>query len=218
MKHSKLTWKDISVEQFLSIYRLSMSPELDDVIRLERAVCILFDKTEKEVDEMRMADFTRLSGEAAFVLTEAVPGKARRVIKANGHRYRVTYSPSKLRHRQYVEVLTFGDEPVEKMNLVLASIVEPITWYGKPLRNEAADHDRIATDLLQARVVDVYHSAVFFCKLYVNLISNIKGYLEEQLLTMKKAETQAQASQMITDLINAMVGFIPQKNFPILKI
>lgn len=213
-----LTWNDISVQQFLDVYRLSLIPDIDDITRLERAVCILFDKTEKQVDEMRMGDFNALSAQVAFVLTEEVPGKAHRFIKANGKKYRVTYSPSKLRHRQYVEVGTFGEKPIDNMHLVLASIVEPVTWYGKKLPNKAADHESIANDLLQARVVDVYHSAVFFCKLYVNLISNIRGYLEQQLVIQKKAPTPEIASQMITALINAMVGFIPPKNFRILKV
>lgn len=219
MKSAKrLTWNDITVEQFLSIYKLSQSPELDDMTRLERAVCIMFDKTEKQVDEMRMGEFNTLSSQCAFVLTEQVPGKAKRVIKANGHRYRVTYSPSKLRHRQYVEVLHFGEKPIENMNMIMASIVEPVTWYGRKLRNRAEDHEAIASDLLQAKVVDVYHSAVFFCKLYINLISNIRGYLEAQLVEQNRAETPEMASQMITALINAMAGFIPQKNFRILKV
>ena len=219
MKHSnRLTWQDISVQQFLDIYKLSTQPELEDIERLQRAVCILFDKTEKEVDEMSMREFNLLSSQAAFVLTEDVPGKARRAIKANGKRYRVNYSPSKLRHRQYVEVVHFGDKPIENMHLVMASIIEPVTWYGRREKNNADQHEAIASDLLHAKVIDVYHSAVFFCKLYINLISNTRGYLEQQLVIQNKAETPEKASQMITDLIAAMVGFIPQKNFRILKV
>lgn len=218
MKHSRLTWNDITVEQFLSIYKLSQTADLDDITRLERAVCILFDKTEKEVDEMTMAEFNRLSGQAAFVLTEQVPGKARRKIRANGKLYRINYSPSKLKHRQYVEVLHFGEKPVDNMHLIMASIVEPVTWYGKKLKNTADDHERIAADMLLAPVGQVYHSAVFFCSLYINLINSIRPYLENQLVTLKQAETMEQASEMITVLINAMAGFIPQKSLRILKV
>lgn len=214
----RLQWKDINVQQFLDIYRLSITPDLDEMTRLERAVCILFDRTEKQLDEMSMGEFTNLSSQVAFVLTEPIPGKASRVIKANGRRYWVIYSPSKLRHRQYVEVLHFGDKPVDNMHLILASIVNPVTWYGRKLKNQADQHEAIASDLLHARVQDVYHSAVFFCKLYVNLISNIRGFLEQEMLKQGKAETKEEASQMITDLINAMVGFIPPKNFRILKV
>src|SRR5690349_9474879 len=161
------SWHTLTVGQFLDLYRLSINTELDEMGRLERAICIIYDLTERQVEEMLVTDFTQKAKHAAQFLTNKIPGKPVKKIKVGRNVYRITYDPTKLRHRQYVEVLTFGEKPIENMHLVMASVVQPVTWYGRAKRNEAEQHIEIANDMLKARVMDVYHTCVFFCKLYM---------------------------------------------------
>lgn len=210
-----LSWQDITVGMFLDIHKISTNKDLDDMERLEKTVCTVFDKTEKQVDDMPMDEFTRLSKQVAFVLDSDIPGKAVRTIKVNGKRFKITYDPTKLRHRQYVELIHFGDKPVENMHYIMASIVQPVTWFGKKLKNMSEDHEWISAAMLNARVIDVYHSCVFFCNLYINLITSIKGSLIKEM--MSKGKSQTEASELISISINAMAGFIPPKSLRILK-
>lgn len=206
MKHSTIaSWDTLTVGQFLDLYRLSINTDLDEMGKLERAVAIIYDKTEREVEEMKMGEFTSIGSHAAQFLTTEIPGKPVKVIHCNGRKYRITYDPTKLRQRQYVEVIHFGKQPIENMHLIMASLVEPVRW-GITRRNVAEDHPVIASDLLQAPVKDVYHACVFFCKLYANLIRSTQDYLVNQL--MKKGMQQKEASSLITLSLNAMDGFI----------
>jgi hypothetical protein len=210
-----LTWQSITVQHFLDIYRMSLNTDLDEMEKLEKIICILFDMTEQEVDNLSMGEFTQLSKEVGFILQSDIPGKPVRRIKIGNRRYDITYDPTKLRHRQYVELIHFGDKPIENMHLIMASVVEPVTWYGKRLKNRANRHEVMAADMLQARVMDVYHSSVFFCKVYVSLILNIKDSLVLQM--MQTGTSKARAEELITASLNVMAGFIPQSNLQTLK-
>ncbi len=212
----QLSWQTITVQQFLDIYRLSLNTELDEMDKLDRVICILYDKTEQQMDEILVPEYKRMASEVQFVMSGEVPGKPVKQIRIGKKRYSIIYDPSKLKHRQYVELLHFGDKPVDNMHLVMASIVQPVNWWGKRLANKAEDHESIAADMLQAPVIHVYHSCVFFCKLYVSLIQNIKGSLVQQM--MKAGTSRVKAERLIAASISAMAGFIPQKNWQPLKV
>lgn len=175
--------------------------------KVERAIAILYDLTERQVEELSVSEFNGYAKESAFVLTPKIPGKPVRQIKVGKRRYSIIYDPTKLRHRQYVEIIHFGDRPIENMHLIMASVVQPVTWYGKRLKNEAEDHPAIASDLLGARVIDVYHTCVFFCKLFANLISSIRVYLVTQM--MMEGMRKEDAMMLVDSSRSAMDGFIP---------
>lgn len=166
-------------------------------------MCILYDMTETQVDEMSVIDFNKKCRECAkFLSISEVPGEAKK--KING--YWVNYEPQTLKHRQYVEINYWVNDFVENMHLILASIVMPVKWKFFKGVNKADEHSKYAEAMLSAKIVDVYHSCVFFCKLYSNLIGVTVDYLGSK--NMLKGMNQ----QMITALKDDTVGFIaPQK-------
>ena len=90
----------------------------------------------------------------------------------------------------------------------MASIVEPVKWGFIPKPNNVDDHEKYATDMLNAKLIDVYHASVFFCKVYRDLISYGRSYLEADM--MKQGMNPMVAKETLTNLINTMDGFIPQ--------
>jgi hypothetical protein len=201
-----LKWENITVQQFQEVSKLTTDTSLDEMGKLERLICIMFDMSEREVEELPMQEFTAKAKAVAFLLNEqTIPGKAVRSIKVNGRRYAIEYNPVKLKHRQYVEIMHFGDKPIDNMHHIMASLVQPVRL-GFKRKNKAEDHERISADMLNARVVDVFHTAVFFCKLYVNLMQAIKGYLKEEMMKSRKI-TQEEAELIITTSLRAMDGF-----------
>ena len=94
------------------------------------------------------------------------------------------------------------------MHLLMASIVEPVKWGFLPKPNNVDDHEKYATDMLNAKLIDVYHASVFFCKVYRDLISYGRSYLEADM--MKQGMNPMVAKETLTNLINTMDGFIPQ--------
>lgn len=212
----QLKWEDLTVQQFQDIYRLSLATDLDETDKVARAICILHDMTESQVDEMTITRFNELAKQCAFVMKGNIPGRPVRVIRIGRKRYRVNYKPSTLRHRQYVEIIHFSDKPIDNMHLCMASLVEPVTWYGRCLPNKAEDHQVIASDLLQARVIDVYNSCVFFCKLYSSLIDNIAASLIAEM--MMAGMTREEAILLLRTSQSAMDGSIQQGKWPPLKL
>ena len=206
-----MEWKDITVQQFLDLHRLGITADVDEITKAQRAICILYDKTERQVDEMLLTEFNALSRDAARFLTAEIPGKPVRTIRVGKNSYGVIYDPKKLRHRQYVEIISFGEKPIENMHYVMASLVEPIRL-GVRRRNEASDHEATANDLLNARVIDVYHSCVFFCNLYVNSIIRIKDYLVQETMKQNPKLQKTEVLQLLKLSTDVMAGFIPQKN------
>lgn len=200
-----LSWGNITVQQFQDIHRLSLTPDIDEFDRVERAICILFDMTEQQVDDLPVKEFNALARQCAFALTDNVPGKPVKSFRIGKKKYAITYDPTKLRHRQYVEILTFGNKPIENMHYVMASLVQPVRW-GMRRRNEAKDHEALSADMLNARLVDLYHSCVFFCKLWLSLMQRIKGSLVIQM--MEKGITKETALGLLNNSIAAMAGFI----------
>ncbi len=207
----KLSWQTITVQQFQDVYRLSLSPStgsgLDEMQKLERIIAILYNKSEKEVEEMTMTEFTTCAKECAFIMElEKIPGKRVKYIRCGKRKYGIQYNPAKLRHRQYVEILHFGDKPIENMHLIMASLVQPVK-FGFWKKNEAAMHEQVAADMLNAPLINVYHATVFFCKLYVNLITDIKDYLVAEM--MKNGKMEKKEAEALVDISrNAMAGFI----------
>lgn len=202
-----MEWKDITVGQFMNLSKLAVE-KIEDQDKAEQAVSIIYDKTPQEIDEMPAIEFNRLAAEAGRFLTEKIPGKVVKKISTPENEYAIVYDPKKLKHRQYVEILHFGEKPIHNMNLLLASIVRPIRKVkGKAIEvdNNVLEHEQIAEDLLNAPVCDVYHACVFFCKLYKSLISSSRDFLIPEM--MKTGMTKEKADTLIMDSISAMDGF-----------
>lgn len=154
-----MNWNTLTVQQYQDIYNLNEPDELTKTIKI---ICILYGKTEAEVDNMELNEFNRLSAIATKGLSiDQIPGSHRPIIRAGKSKYRINYTPSKLKMRQYVELQQYAQNPIQNMHLLMASIVEPIR-YMIPRANKVDDHDKYAADMLSAKIIDVYHSCVFF--------------------------------------------------------
>lgn len=204
-----INWNSITVGQFQDIHKLSLST-MDEFDKIEMLISIIFNKTDEQVGNMTRGQFNDHAKQCAFLLTDEVPGKPVRFINIGVKKYGIIYNPARLRHRQYVEILSYADSPIENMHKIMASLVQRIR-FGFWRMNKVENHSVVAKDMLRARVVDVYHSAVFFCKLYINSIRVIRPYLEAEL--MEKGATEEQAQILVTSSINVMAGFIQQEKW-----
>ena len=204
-----MNWKDITLGQYQDIYKLHLDSKLDEMERIERLISIVYGLTENEVNLLPLQKFNEYARECSFLLTEnEIPGKPKRYIKVNGKKYRIIYYPSDLQYRQYVEVLTFAEKPIENMHLIMASIVKPIKYGFITKSNDVAKHSEYAADMEKANFIDIYHTCVFFCKLYKNLMEAMQGYLVQEMT--KKGMEKWKAEMLCSNLVKSLDGFIPQ--------
>lgn len=199
-------WNKITVQQFQQVYAISNS-EMDYTDKASNIISVLYNMTLSQVDDMQIGRFNELSRATAdLVRTENIPGKAIRTIKAAGRKYFINYDTTAIKHGQYIDISGFGVKPIENMHLLMASVVQPINWYGKKIKRL---HHEIAGDLLQARVMDVYHSCVFFCKVYLRSMEVLKDSLIYQMIKMGLSQTEAQKAW--ANSLKFLDGCIPQK-------
>lgn len=203
----QLSWSKVTVGQFIEIQKLSLDKELDDIDKAIKTVSILYNMDEKDVEELTEYDFNCHARECGRILNGKIEGSARRFVMCGKKKYKVIYEVSKLKHRQYVEIQHFSSLGMEEnIHLIMASLVQPVLSFGRIGKNIAEDHSKYANDLLNASIVDIYHSCVFFCRLYLDLMERIKASLVVKM--MEQGARKDQAMELLNNSINAMAGFI----------
>jgi hypothetical protein len=202
-----MNWEKITVAQYQNIYQISKA-DIDNDERASKYLSILLNKTEKEVLDLPLPVYNKHCSDLAKSFTEEIPGEPQRYIRTD-RLYRVNYEISTMRAAQYAEVKTFLQGGViENLHLIMASVVDPVIDYviwRKPVKNDSINHTERANNLLQAKFIDCYHTAVFFYLYLKNSISNLKDYLEKEMMT-KMTKEQAQITTEV--LMNSLDGFI----------
>jgi hypothetical protein len=216
MKQKINSWQDITVGQFIDLTALSQQKVTDEVEHADMAIQILYEMTPKEVGDLPLEKFKEFAKNATSIMTSQITGKPRKFIRGSKRKYKIEYNPKKLTQRQFVEIQYFSEQMIPNMHYILASIVRRVGTFGTLEPNVAANHEEIANDLLEAKITDVYNTCVFFCKLYLNSLTHIQGYLIHEM--MEKGSTKQQAQTLLSNSINAMAGLITQKNWLILNV
>jgi len=215
VKSTNMTWNKITLGQFQDIYRLSQDKELDEMERISRVISIIYGLSEAQVEDLTIPKFNELAKSCAFVMNGEIPGKPVRSFRIGTKKFAINYKPQSLKHRQYVEILHFSEKPIDNMHYIMASLVNPVR-FGFKLKNKADEHSKLSEAMLDAPFLAVYHSCIFFCKLYSNSIEAIRPYLISEM--MSKGMTEMEANRLMTVSISALDGFITLKRWPNLKV
>lgn len=207
----QMNWSDINLFQYQQLVKaLSIEDEIDKTVKL---VSIVTGMTENQVLSLSIADFNKEKQKLNF-LSEDIQGKPVNFINVNGRRYECIYDVRNIPAARYIESKVFGNDLVNNIHKIAATMVLPMkkTIFGwKRAKYDAANHEQYAQDMLEARFVDVYHSAVFFLSVYLNWIKVSQGYLMEELKMKKVPSEEIEAVQ---DFLKYMDGTIPYMKLP----
>jgi hypothetical protein len=187
----------ITLGQFQEIHKLQKA-EMDLEEKTTEMVAVLAGKTIKEIEDMPVPEFNKLSTKVIEVISKPIPiGKPQPTIAG----YRITYEPAKLTRGQYVTLMHFMKmDVVENAHNIMAALV-----------NEE-NHSEIA-DKMQAEPMEtIYPACVFFCELYKTSILGLRKYLVKEML--KKKIPMKKCQEMLADLTNGLDGFTMQKEWP----
>lgn len=211
----KPKWEDITVEKFQHLMSIKADKEMEEVERSQHVVALLYDIPFEEIDDYSMIELKVMSTHCVeFINAENIPGRRKLNIKANGKRYGLQFEIQKIKHRQYVELMTYGEKPVENLHKIMASIAQPKKWF-KVFANNVDDHAAVANDMLKAKLTDVYHAMVFFYHLLKNSIESLEGFLMQELKGKKEPKD---IQQLLTSFKNALDGFTIQNKYQNLKV
>jgi hypothetical protein len=103
-------------------------------------------------------------------------GKPKKLILVNGKFYRLNYDIKQMVASQYVEAVTFAQNPIKELHKILATMAVPVRWsWGNwveyPYKPE--EHEKIAEQMLDAEYDDVYHALLFFWAVFDKSISSM---------------------------------------------
>jgi len=196
-----MNWNKITVRQYQDIFPIITDEGLTDLDKLVKIISILTGKNEDIIDSWpidRLNDYKHLF-EFDF------KKEAKKRVKVNGRYYRFNWEVNKLKAARYIEAKTFvGEGLFQNLHKIMASCVVPqrkvgLFYFDK--KYNAADHDKYATDLLDAPFPFVYNACVFFCQLLMKWIDVTLSYSEELKgrMTANQIKALRESLQSITD-------------------
>jgi hypothetical protein len=194
---------NITIQKFQELAAISSMP-LDETDRAIKLVQVMTGKTVQQVEDMPIGKFNELCAKIAKVF-DLSNGKPVNTIKVGKKYYHINHSIDKMTAGRYVEVATFSSDVIGNLHKIMASIVQPKTWYGKILPYDSTKHEEYADDMLQADFSAAYHSAVFFYVLFRESIKNLQGYF--LAAAMEAGKTEQEATKTLTDLQSVLGGF-----------
>jgi hypothetical protein len=110
-------WNHISLYKFQRIEEIT-SRKISDIDKTLWTVCVVFDKTEYQLDNMPLKKAQRLISGVEKIFASDVNTKPKEKVG----RYKINYDPSTYTFGQYIELAFFLQEPIKNMHYVLASV------------------------------------------------------------------------------------------------
>jgi hypothetical protein len=213
-----MKWENITLETYQSIYNIITS-KLPDWEKEMQMVCVLFNLTEKQLDDLSLDYYRGLVKQIQF-LYQPIPGSSKRILYGKKYRYKLITDVRRMPFARYAEVKTFTGATeadfIKDLHRLTASIVQPqkkICGIWVNVAYEAARHSEYADDLLSAPFIQVHASAVFFYLLFTYSIKTLHSYMVQQM----KEQQMNSPEMQYTHLLNTLDGFIQQHSLPSLK-
>lgn len=199
-----MNWNKITVRQYQDIFPIIADDKLSDLDKLVKVIGILTGYNEDFIDSWPIDKLNEYRHLFEFDFEK----EARKRVKVNGKYYRFNWEVNKLKAARYIEAKTFvGEGLFQNLHKIMASCVIPqkkigFLYFDK--KYNAADHDKYATDLLDAPFPFVYNACVFFCQLLMKWIDVTLSYSEE----LKGKMTESQIVALKKSLQGITDGFI----------
>lgn len=205
------TYDDLTVRQYQEIFSINSS-EMADEDKVIQSICVLTGATEREVEELTIPEFNKISKELAEIFTKELPdSKPPRRIKAGRKLYGITYNPRNLAYYQYADIQSWiGRNAITNMHRIVASLVYPVKRYGflhLKQKNDPNNHPEISEAILDCKYKDVHSICVFFSLLWNNSIKALADSLVPQIETLTQNE-----KKILKEILQSSTdGFITPK-------
>jgi hypothetical protein len=204
-----MTWKDVNVFQWQQIVNLfTKEKDLTELDLAVKAVAILSNMTEHQIDSLPISDLNPLLKSINFIHEDIKPEPSK-YIQVGSKRYKCIYDIRKMPAARYIESKYFSKDVNGNLHRIAACMVMPMkkTLFGwKVDKYDAAKHEDYSQDMLEAPITAVLGSVVFFCLVYRSWIKVSKDYLVAEM--MSKSLTKYQAEVLYQTLCETLDGFI----------
>lgn len=191
---------ELTIRQFQEVNKI-LSKQLDegDILgfmdREIELLCYISGKSKEEIEKLDHKVTVKFLKELAFLHQDYAPETWAKRIYVNGRFYMpVPDNEFKTGALVTLKFLEERKQPIELLNQMLACLYVDMNWLGKPKKYKAENHDRVAKDMLDVKLKDVYGFLLFKKKVFEALKATMEIYLNEALVTIKEAMTEAEQS------------------------
>lgn len=196
----------MTVKQFQEIYLLRENSEgMSDIEITSRAVAIYKGIDYEDIDRMKLKEFNKSCAEINRNLELDFTGLPK-YLRVGTRFYWINYKASETAGR-YVEGAEFGKDMILNLHKILASCVQPMTWYGKIKPFKAEDHAKYADDMRKVSFDEAYSVGVFFYHLFRELMRASQPYMVQEAVL--KGANREEVMQSLKDLQRSLDG-LPQ--------
>jgi len=187
----------MKIKTLQELYFISNGKD-EDFDKSIKMVSVLTGKSIEKVEAMPMKLFNyhcaRITKQFERIGSQLMASKPRSLMFANGRIYKLNYDLQ--RAAKYVEGITFAKDVINDIHKLMATIAEPVTWYGKKYDRS---HEQIAEDMEHANFEAAYNAAVFFYLQFQISLHLIRPYLIQQIpgQTEKVTETMTSLTKIL---------------------
>lgn len=187
--------QELTVRKYQELYRLKDWPE--DLSRAEKAIQIVYDITQDDINESSVDALNQLSASIRNVLEQEIKPRPISQIHVNSRRYHIEMNFKK--HLPAASYLAFGtyipknqDDIIEILHCIVGRLVRPMKknifgrWVAK--EHKLRDFDLYSEDMLDASLVDVF--SAFTLAIAVN-IERLKIIIRKDSAKIKKGLTDS---------------------------
>ncbi len=213
-----MNWSNVTVFQYQQINELyANSKDLTDLDISVKVASILTNQTENQIYSLPVKELGPLLQSIAFINEELKP-EAVKVLKINGKRYKCVYDVRNIPASRCIESKHFSNDVMGNLHKIMACMVIPQKrgWFGwKDDKYDAGKHSDYAQDMLEAPIVSVLGSVVFFYQVFKLWIKNSRDYMVQQM--MEQGVEKMKAEEVHQVLCSIMDGYTKPNWLPTLR-
>jgi hypothetical protein len=166
--------------------------ELNTIDKKIEALAIIKGKTIDEIEELQLEEILEEFRKIDFMPKDT---KLKFEFKHKGKRYRLITNPNKLKAHRWVELQElYNGDIIESLDKIIALLAYEVNIFGQKKKEDVTDFERKVTDFASLNFDIAHNYALFFSKVYPELLKSTLSYLNKELQEMKN-QLQEEALQ-----------------------
>ena len=174
------------------IQELHALGELNTIDKKIEALAIMTEQTIDDIELMPMDEILEEFRKIEFIPKDTTP---KFKFRHKGKRYRLITNPLELHAHQWIELQeVFNGDIIESLDKIIALLSYEVNVFGKKKKENVTNFVQKVTDFATLKFDIAYNYALFFSKVYPELLKTTLSYLNKELEEMKN-QLQEEALQ-----------------------
>jgi hypothetical protein len=161
------------------IQELHALGELNTIDKKIEALAIMTEQTIDDIELMPMDEILEEFRKIEFIPKDTTP---KFKFRHKGKRYRLITNPLELKAHQWIELQeVFNGDIIESLDKIIALLSYEVNVFGKRKKEDITNFERKVTDFASLKFDIAYNYALFFSKVYPELLKTTLSFLNKEL-------------------------------------